>query len=553
MVLKTIFQQQRTSAKRKSRNRRSSRKHDPRLLNQVLKAIGVIRLEAVQHGGDVEYQIKLGLVELFHSQHFLAAFKAASPKQKQALFNNDLVRPFLSPQAVAEDGQRITGQISLDGVFPHTGPTEAERVRMVSTDTVGVILDSSTEDRVQAADLAIRSTMDYISPQTSPPSQAELTAWIASENPQRVLAMVAQRVNDLESLGIERITAWAFGGLVGLRFDGSDFYRPALELVTSAAEAKMPNPLAPLVRGWLDRPRLVKPSDRTNGRIIPGRLGMVHSGDPQEGRLFSPAGHISHDGQTILPGFGSQDPKTPALPVELWDLGIAGTKHYYSHSAPLALRIFIESIVRVPQEHRNGQPVAMDTSLRSLLAALYPGPRNPRPTEYWERLMQAREELFRNLIPIFDPATGRMELRQLVHIGGIPSGADALDDNIRIIVDLPQGSENGPQISDRLNWYGARSYVKYRLLLNFAYLWFEPGRTHHPVGRGKHRHWVRNMNPKAYDRVTDDDLVLMAYPKTTTKSRKMLVLRARQAVHELAEDGEIQMIDSKILPPTPNA
>ena len=53
------------------------------------------------------------------------------------------------------------------------------------------------------------------------------------------------------------------------------------------------------------------------------------------------------------------------------------------------------------------------------------------------------------------------------------------------IVDLPPGSGNGPLIDNSIRRWGVKSAPAYRLLLNLAYAWYEPGRTHFPAGRRK--------------------------------------------------------------------
>ena len=94
----------------------------------------------------------------------------------------------------------------------------------------------------------------------------------------------------------------------------------------------------------------------------------------------------------------------------------------------------------------SGKPTDLNISLRELLSRLYPGQRTPRPTEYWPRLMQAVHALDSDeaRIPILDPDTGRHEMRRIVSVGGVPRGAGHLDDNIRIIVDLPRGIRARP-------------------------------------------------------------------------------------------------------------
>ena len=88
-------------------------------------------------------------------------------------------------------------------------------------------------------------------------------------------------------------------------------------------------------------------------------------------------------------------------------------------------------------------------------------------------------------VPLYDPQTKRSELRRVVSVGGIPRGPGALDESVRIIVDLPPGSGNGPQVSDKLRLWGVKSAPAYRLLINLSYQWHNPGVTKIPVGKGK--------------------------------------------------------------------
>ena len=93
-----------------------------------------------------------------------------------------------------------------------------------------------------------------------------------------------------------------------------------------------------------------------------------------------------------MPGFGKPDTPSPALPLALYDLG-AGPAISPGKGAPLALRMFVESILSVPMDERErGLPVAMSVSLREFLKWLYPT-RTPSPAEYWPRLMAAIEAL----------------------------------------------------------------------------------------------------------------------------------------------------------------
>ena len=311
-------------------------------------------------------------------------------------------------------------------------------------------------------------------------------------------------------------------------------------------------PLAPLVNAWKQRPRPVEPNRRLTDRIIPGRLAMAdQSNNPR--MLFSPAARVDYgpDGeQLVLPGFGNNDTPSPALPLALYDLGVGPTVSR-GRAAPLALRMFVESVLSVPMHERErGQPVAMSVSLREFLQWLYPT-RTPTPAEYWPKLMKAIEALdsWDARIPLYDPQTRRSELRRVVSVSGIPRGPGALDESVRIIVDLPPGSGNGPQVSDRLRIWGITSGPAYRLLINLSYQWHKPGVTTVPVRKRKTRHWVQVNDPDRYQHIKDDDLIALTFPSSAVQNRRVLLQRTKAVLAHLHEAGELRIIDGKILPP----
>ena len=71
-------------------------------------------------------------------------------------------------------------------------------------------------------------------------------------------------------------------------------------------------------------------------------------------------------------------------------------------------------------------------------------------------------------IPWVDPETGRGGLRRVVRVGDIPRGPDALDDVVRMVVDLPPGSGQVPMVTPTLGAWGARSAPDCNALLNLA-------------------------------------------------------------------------------------
>ena len=157
---------------------------------------------------------------------------------------------------------------------------------------------------------------------------------------------------------------------------------------------------------------------------------MAPRTDRRAGNLFSHAAHVGErEGELVLPGFQTER-AAPVLPLQLYYLGLGAAHSEKTTGAPLALRMFVESILAVNQEDRRGDgPVAISIALRDLLDRLYPGPREPRPNEYWPRLMKAAEALDSTeaRIPWHDPETGRGGLRRVVSVGDIPRGPGALD------------------------------------------------------------------------------------------------------------------------------
>ena len=317
-------------------------------------------------------------------------------------------------------------------------------------------------------------------------------------------------------------------------------------------------PLEPLLQAWINRPRPAQLSSRSKFRIIPARTAMAPAGDRREGKFFSIAAHVEHrpNGQFVLPGF-QHDRQAPALPLALYDLGLGATEHQGRNpAAPLALRLWVVSILLTRQQDRHGNhPVALELPLRQLLAELYPG-RRPKPNEYWPRLMKAAEALGspEARVPWYDHELERGGQRHVVLVGDIPRGPGALDDHMQLIVNLPPGSENGPQVSDNLALWGVKSDRAYRTLLNLAYWWFDPGVTARPLGQradGQGRFWAQSQNSGHYSTMTDAQLVQIVFPTSTKKNFRRLVSDAHKVLLELQVAGEIDITAGKPVPPRP--
>ena len=197
-----------------------------------------------------------------------------------------------------------------------------------------------------------------------------------------------------------------------------------------------------------------------------------------------------------------------------------------------------------------------NVTLREFLSWFWPN-RTPSPSEYWIQLNEAAEDLDKLRIPIINPKTGRGQARRLVSVVGIPRGARVMDDEVEVLVYLPAGSDLGPQVSDQLRQWGNRSAPAWRALINLAYLWFDPGQTHAPIGRGRHQHWQRIHDPGRYPVLSDKDLVDLCFPTSQNQRRisRDLLPRAIRTLQSLEKAKELQIRGGKgrwqVLPPTP--
>ena len=389
------------------------------------------------------------------------------------------------------------------------------------------------------------------------PTPQELATWIGGGGcPAEALDEAAARLAALWGLapGAVRVTGWGFGGLVGWADGTREFHAPAadlLSLVQQERERTGKYPLAPLVRAWQRRPRLVRPRAASKAAVMPASLAMVNEGNRRD-RLFSLAAHVGADGQSALPGFERPHGNTPALPLALYELG-GGEADTRGKGAPLALRLFVVGLLAFSLEDRGGV-VAIEITLRDLLDKLYPGPgRPPKPTEYLPRLRAAIDAVNTFRLPWRDPTTGKGGLWSAVLVRNLPAG---LDDLLRVEVDLPPGSEIGPQVPASLGAWGTQSAAAYRGLLNLSYQWHDPGRTVIPLGSGRRRHWQRVYDPERYEPLTDADLVDVFLPTTAIGRHDHRVEKAKEIMYRLEEAGDLQIVrlnahERRILPALP--
>ena len=327
-------------------------------------------------------------------------------------------------------------------------------------------------------------------------------------------------------------------------------------------EAQRPlHPWAPIVRELLDpdlrRVRYDRGGDR--GRIFPAGLVMANGHDSRAGKLLLPAAHLIPDcGQgrrLILPGFG-RERKLPALPLALYHLGLGRrAPGHRGQGAPVALRLFIESMLAYPYGERDEHgAVRLDTTLSALMRTIWPEqpPRSANMRRLWAA--SAALDLPEARIPFLNPGGRSSSLRRVVDILDIP---DRFDPEAPVVfrVALPPGVGDGPTMPKALHAWGARSAAAYNLLINLAFEWHQPGKLRRPVRGGKH--WLPIQDPARYPDLNDDDLIDLCFPDGGAKRRRVLLSEARAALGFIVAAGGVRVvsgsrsINRKLLPPPP--
>ena len=364
-----------------------------------------------------------------------------------------------------------------------------------------------------------------------------------------------------EALGPDSWLGWFLGVQPPITMQGmilvwSLNYAPQIHPL--CATEKLPFPFTPLVRAWLDhQPRLVEPSPAHKRNVMPAKLAMAREESPRTGK-FAPAAHIvvqPTGGQLVMPGFERATYPDIALPLELWRIG-GGEETSPGRGVPWSLRMFVAAILCIPLEERHGRhPLTMQVSLKELVKWLYPNSNPPGKQTWWKRFLEAVAALHNHTarIPYRRGDTGTLGARQVVSVPEYPASPDDMAGPVIFQVWLPPGSERGPQVSSRLMTWGARDAAGFRLLLNLAYRWHNPGRTLRPAGPradGRGDFWITSRNPNDYDKLTDDDLMAYAFPCTARKNKRNIRADTRNTLKRLVEAGEIGYAEGRYVPPT---
>ena len=297
-------------------------------------------------------------------------------------------------------------------------------------------------------------------------------------------------------------------------------------------------------------------------RIMPSRLAMVSGGAARvdarrSSPLFSAAMHVERRNgrEFVLPGFGPEreNCEGPVLPLEFYELGISRGNRHTGQGVPRVQRLWVELVLLESDDRPFDGSEGPIRSMRygELLRRMYPN-RMPRPSECWPAMVEAVDALSSQAarIPVVDPVTGVGTARPVVLVRAFARAAHALDDLVEWSVRFPPRSGPGPLISPNLAYFGLRSPPKFYALLSLPFHWYRPGITRVPVSARGRRYWVPSQNPRVYPCMDDDDLLISAcFPVSANRHRRNLRLRAREAIKELVDAGEIRLVNGHLLPP----
>ena len=509
------------------------------LIPRVLEAVQ----PALRETGDVETRMAEALAALLSAPDVALRIRGAGPQERRKV-DGEIVRILQE----LRDLNAAPTSLLVPKQPPLLNPTPSE-MRDVLREAAGTV--------IAAADDAIRRVAKKIDSNAVPPKQDELAAWIGSGGcPAAILGDVAKRLAAL--LRIEpdkaRVTGWALGGLTMWR-DGLEFHCPAADIRVAARKARAANPLAPLVRAWLNRPRLIE-GDPTayGGGFLDTRLAVVNSENRRAGwpsLPFSLAGHFPKGQDTtallVLPGLEAGGARPVQLPPELLALAQDGEGDRRGGAA-LKMRLWLAGAYYTPPDlWRDGGQY--DVNARQLLGLLYPGKDGfPRAGRWQPRLLEASEALDALWMPYVDPKSGKTGAFRPMLFHRIPPDPD---ESIRVSVDFGPGGGKGPPIDPDIFHYATSSRRAFYALLQLAVEWWQPGLTRVPVGHRKRGLWAQltDTDKRAvldrygppFDR---NGVIDLTAPFCTRKNRRAAFADGMATLRDLESKGKVQIIDA---------
>ena len=366
---------------------------------------------------------------------------------------------------------------------------------------------------------------------------------------------------------------------------GASLLKIAAAHAALAAPPAGPSPVEPLIEEWQRRAVAARipqtePDLRTSGRRMPDKLAMVEPGRRARQRALVNGGASGAGG-----GIGA-----PAVALRPGPGGASASVSATSIARVRGVGAWQDAGVASPAvgtgwHQRDEWRWPGGSARAAAVCRVHPGPtpemaprrsglRNPavpvaaqavphRFADEPARFLRASDArcggvgLGCGSDPWYDPRTGKGDRRRVVNLTGLPHFPEVSDAVVRVVIDLPPNSQAGPQVSDNLGTWGLHSAPAYRAMLNLAYLWYEPGRTHYPLETGYGPRWVPSHDPEQYEPVTNVDLIGLCYPNAVvSRNRHRQLERSLEALQQLEEAGEVVIVpvgtsgrERRILPP----
>ncbi len=241
----------RKNDKRKNGKRKNGKR--PSLWEFILPRIYNAVREGVPYG---EATTQRRVSDLLKDPEFIKRVKAASRHERRDVADR--------LNAVYRDNEKLPGPIPGAGrIFPETAKrfpgltSRNPHARLVAATAaaIGSMITEASVGVLAEADAALKETAGAISPDATPPTQADMADWLSrSQCPQDTLREVGDRLANLWKMaaGQVRAVAWDYGCIV-VEHEAKLYLAPAGHVAFASRERNTRNPLAPLVRAWLDR------------------------------------------------------------------------------------------------------------------------------------------------------------------------------------------------------------------------------------------------------------------------------------------------------------
>ena len=386
-----------------------------------------------------------------------------------------------------------------------------------------------------------RTENKQVMPVPDPPTVDELRDWLVEHAPDEVRQMCVDRIQAI----LARIPS--LKQRPGLK-DVEGIHALWLEAGGNASEFLYP--LGPVLKAYLERPRLVGIHDAAE--FLPVRIAQRVSsvnigGKRQPPRLFSLPSHIDQqaDGEQIaLASHDFAPSKHPRLPEEFLRIGLIGGEQG-GQAVSVAMRALIAGLAVRPRGMQNGQ---FRVETRHFFSRVFAGRQGiPRGRRWKPQMWRASEILDSAWIPSLSPDTEKAVALRLLLIHELPRDLD--NTTILLSIALPDGPDKGAPITPRLHEYAATERRAFYAMLQLSYDWWQPGRTRIPSGKRESDNWAQLTNagkPSVLDRYGHYDrkgVENLTQPFNSNKRKSDAFTNGIATMVSLDERGEIQGIE----------